>query len=242
MTGANGALGSEICISLHSLIDLEVVPLCRNENNSYFPNLQLCNQDGNSVSKFLIHCGWDTGDRTFAAQSNSKSQTLKLAQYCREHEIKMIFISSQSAVLGTRSNYGAMKFEAEKLVTERDGMSLRPGLILFNPPAGIQKKLCTFSKYGVRIKFYPNVTVSVIAVRDLVEYLMSILNEEALRKSRTAVRNELVSINSLTDSSQHRFYIVVPIPLKLLYFIVRFVGLIRGRVHAIEDSLSAILP
>lgn len=54
VTGASGALGSEICIALHSLIDLEVVPLRRNENNTYIPNLQLRNQDGNRAPKFLF--------------------------------------------------------------------------------------------------------------------------------------------------------------------------------------------
>lgn len=241
VSGASGALGSEICIALQLRIDLELVALRRDKNNTYVDDLQLRDQVETKVPKFLIHCGWDTGDRTLTAQSNSKFETLKLAQYCRENEIRMIFISSQSAVLGTRSNYGAMKFEAEKLVAEHDGTSLRPGLILFDPPAGVQKKLCALSLYGIRIKLYPNVEMTVITVRDFIQFLMNIIDEDALRKSQTAVRNELVSINSLTDSSQHRFCIVIPIPLKLLYFIVRFVGQIRGRVLTFEDSLSAIL-
>jgi len=242
VTGASGALGSEICIALLSRIDLEVVALHRDENNTYIDDLRLRNQEENKVPKFLIHCGWDTRVRTLDAQSNSMSETLKIAQYCREHEIKMIFISSQSAVLGTQSNYGAMKFAAEKLVAEHDGMSLRPGLILFDPLAGVQKKLCALSLYGIRIKLYPNVKMTVITVRDLIQFLMSIVDEGALRKSQAEVGNELVSINSLTNSSRHRFYVVIPIPLKLLHSVVRFVGLIRGRVLAIDDSLSAILP
>ena len=240
VTGASGALGSEISIALHSLTDLEVVPLRRNENNTYIPNLQLRNQDGNRDPKFLVHCGWDTGNRTLAAQSNSKTETLEIAQYCQEHEIKMIFISSQSAILGTQSNYGAMKFEAEKIVAEHDGTSVRPGLILFNPPAGIQKKLYAFSFYGIRIKFYPNVKISVIAVRDITKYLTSIIGEDIPIGSTATLRNESMPLNALTDLSQRRFGVVIPIPLKLLHAVVRLVGLMRGRVLAIEDSLSAI--
>jgi len=241
VTGANGALGSEICVALLLMNGIDVVALRRDENNSYFPDLELHSQAKNNAPKFLIHCGWDTSDRTLAAQSNSKSETVKLAQYCREQEIKFIFISSQSATLGTRSHYGEMKFVAEQLVAEHGGLSLRPGLILFNPPAGIQKKLCAFSKYGIRIKFFPNMTVSVIAVRDLVGYLMSILNEGAFSTSNAKVTNRLVPINSLTDLSRHRFGVVIPIPLRLLNSIVRCLGLFCSRAQAIDDSLSAIL-
>ena len=241
VTGANGALGSEICVALLSANGIDVVALRRDEYSSYLLDLEMHGQTEINAPKFLIHCGWDTSDRTLVAQSNSKSETVKLAQYCQEHEIKLIFISSQSAVLDTRSNYGAMKFMAEKLVTEHGGMSLRPGLIQFNPPAGIQKKLCAFSKYGVRIKFYPNMTVSVIAVHDLVGYLMSILNEGTFSTSYANVTNRSVPINSLTELSKRRFGVVIPIPLRLLHSVIQFLGLFSSRAQAIDDSLSAIL-
>ena len=92
VTGANGALGSEICVALLSANGIDVVALRRDEYNSYLPDLELHGQTEINAPKFLIHCGWDTSDRTLAAQSNSKSETVKLAQYCREHEIKLIFI------------------------------------------------------------------------------------------------------------------------------------------------------
>ena len=241
VTGASGALGSEIRNQMHLTDGIEIVALCRDANNSYLHDLQIHDQEKITVDKFLVHCGWDTTDRTLAAQSKSKSETLKIAKYCQEHEIRMIFISSQSAVLGTRSNYGTMKIVAEQLVAEHNGTSLKPGLILFNPPAGIQKKLRAPSVYRIRVKLYPNVTISVIEVSDLIRDLRIAINEGSLSRSTTALSNRSVSINSLTDSTQHRFCLVIPIPLRLLQTIIRFVGLIRGRVLAIDDSLSAIL-
>ena len=241
VTGASGALGSEIRNQLHLTDGIEIVALCRDANNSYFHDLQIHDQEKITVDKFLVHCGWDTRDRTLAAQSKSKSETLNLAKYCQEHEIRLIFISSQSAVLGTRSNYGTMKIVAEQLVAEHNGISLKPGLILFNPAAGIQKKLCAPSLYRLRVKLYPNVNISVIEISDLIHDLRIAFNESTLSGSIVAVRNRSVPINSLTELPRHRFHLVIPIPLRLLHSVIRLVGLIRGHVLAIDDSLSAIL-
>jgi dTDP-4-dehydrorhamnose reductase len=240
VTGARGSLGIQVCKSLLSSDVAEVIKLLRDHDNSYLQDLEVHEASRDNVERFLIHCGWETVNRDFVEQEKSKSESIKLAQYCKDQKINMIFISSQSATYDANSNYGSMKYEAELGVAALGGKCLKPGLIRFNPPAGISKKIASLSQYRIRIRLYPNPTISVVNAEDVGDFIVGLVAGENLGKKLTDISNESTTLNSLTYVSAKHPYITIKVPLKSVVLLFRLASRVNNKARDILDSLMAI--
>jgi nucleoside-diphosphate-sugar epimerase len=127
ITGASGYLGSELSNYLENL-GHKVIRLNRKNYDLKKPNLKL--EDTNL--DVLIHCAFDKSidDKNSYIQANVIG-SIKLFNYAQSKGIRIIFISSISAMLDNKSKYSSAKFSLENhLLNIKDSVSIRPGLIV----------------------------------------------------------------------------------------------------------------
>lgn len=241
ITGASGALGSVICNQLVRTNEVKIVTVRRDSSNSYLNNFKEqvdANRDSELV---LVHCGWDTTDRTALAQSRSKEETIKLSDHCAERGIKMIFISSHSASENAQSNYGEAKFIAENYVLSTGGICIKPGLILFEPPAGLQRKLLVFSRFGIGLNFFPKSKITVTEIQNVLYEINKLICGETWNSSTISLTDRQVDLNVLCSAIRAKHFLTIPVPLRLLRRITRIIGIMSRKSIGVHDSLSAII-
>lgn len=241
VSGANGNLGSEIVNRLSVTSNTEVIALKRDSRNSYIEDLLRRDDDSFIGKKSFIHCGWNVTNRTLEAQKLSAQDTEYLSKICNLRSITMIFLSSASANSESLSNYGAMKCLAEKSVSKSGGIVLRPGLVLFSSPKGIQQKLENLSNGFVSVRFLPNIPVSTIGIIDLLKVIECILHRPDDEVGKNQLRNIFVPINTLCrplNTTKRRVYVYIPI--KLLNFVLKYLGVFNKNLASIHDSVKSV--
>ena len=238
VTGAHGAVGKLLSTVIIDNSEYEVVALRRDDEDGYVTSLiELAHSlAGNEM--VLIHCGWDTRDRSVDAQQKSCIGTTKLAKCCANLKIGMIFISSQSAL--SVSNYGRMKYLAEQSVIEKGGMVVRPGLIIFDDAQGLQKMIGRKIMGLVEIKTKPPLMVRVISAENFSKELTALL-------SLTPERNEIIdlfevvkSVDSATPNSMDKARLTVTVPLWLITRVLKFTSKISKNLYAKYDSFLGL--
>ena len=241
ITGASGALGSAICSQSIETNEVKMAPVRRDLSNSYLNNLKEQVDASRDAELVLVHCGWDTTDRTALAQSRSKEETIRLSDHCAEQGIKLIFVSSRSASVNAQSNYGESKFIAENYVLSTGGICIKPGLILFNPPAGLQRKLLVLSRFGVGLRFFPRSKIAVTDIQKVVDEINKLIYGELGNSLLIPLVDGQVDLNVLCSTSRARHFLIIPVPLRLLRRITRIIGIVSSKSVGVHDSLSAII-
>ena len=240
VSGANGNLGSKIVNRLSAEPDTSVSLLRRDINNSYVADL--LGQDNDSIiqEKVFIHCGWDVSNRKLEAQKESMEETKALARICESKNIRMVFLSSKSASDSSSSNYGAMKYSAEKHVLDSGGVVLRPGLILFDPPRGIQKRIVSLRKNLIQIKFQPDIILETIDVERLLDEIEAVVRTPEIFGKAHGIRNEFIGLNQLAVNSDKKSGIVVHIPLWIVKKFLEYTKSYNTKIYSLHDSFKAI--
>jgi dTDP-4-dehydrorhamnose reductase len=240
VSGASGNLGSAIVQRLETRPEIEVVILKRDSENSYVGNLLIHDKEPFTGRNTFIHCGWDVSNRKATAQIKSANETKALASTCELLNIEMLFLSSASASEQSRSNYGKAKYLAENHVIGSGGIVLRPGLVLFNPPKGLQKRVVSFRRIPVKVKFVPDICIETIEVESfLYEIEKHIGNFESSGKM-IDISDGLVGLNQLIAQSSKKHGIVVYIPIGILEKLLEFIGRYNNQIFAFYDSFTSI--
>jgi NADH dehydrogenase len=65
-----------------------------------------------------------------------------LIEACRVANVRLIFVSSQTARADSPTGYGRLKWQLERLVLEAKGLVVRPGMVYGGPEAGLFGSLC----------------------------------------------------------------------------------------------------
>jgi nucleoside-diphosphate-sugar epimerase len=65
-----------------------------------------------------------------------------LIQVCTAANVRLIFVSSQTARADSPTGYGRLKWQLERLVLEARGLVVRPGMVYGGPEAGLFGSLC----------------------------------------------------------------------------------------------------
>ena len=241
LSGAQGNLGSEIAIRLESRSEVQLVKLKRDSENSYVHALESFYENSPGGQTFLIHCGWDVSNRRIDKQEICLEDTQKLADFCQPRGIKMVFISSTSASNSAKSNYGKMKFRAQQSVLKAGGLVLRPGLVIFERPKGIQKYFELMKRSNFQVSFLPNANVTTINAEQLINEIESCLKDDTKRGLIECLGNNLSTLNALCTLPIGKSKRRLLIPLKPLALVLRLAGRLNGRMKSIDDSLRGII-
>ena len=124
LTGSSGGLGSLLLDDLKR--KHEVVTLGRENCDVSWALGEVPSPEEMQGIEALIHCAWSTKDRKQDFHMNVVG-TLSLARFAETNVIPFLFISSVAAL--SDSYYGIAKREAEVLVEQQHGSSLRIGLV-----------------------------------------------------------------------------------------------------------------
>lgn len=99
----------------------------------------------------LVHCAYDfeprTARRLWQVNVAGSEQLL-----CAAHAAgirRLLFVSSMSAYEGTQQSYGRVKLAIEEVVTRLGGVSIRPGLVYGDHPAGMAGTLMKVAELPV---------------------------------------------------------------------------------------------
>lgn len=241
ISGSNGNLGSALVQRLKAASNIEVISLERDLEDSYIRDILIHDNQSFSGRKFLVHCGWDVSNRKLKAQLKSVAETELLASLCKSRGINMIFLSSASASLKSSSNYGSAKYIAENYVIESGGLVLRPGLILFDPPRGLQLKIEKLSKLIFRIKIYPDILLSTIRLDKLVSDIEDMIHKPSNNIGIYELCNDFVYINSLNDPVfKRKNQVSIYIPIQFMKAFLQLGALFSKKLGSLYDSVQSV--
>lgn len=211
--------------------------LLRDTNDSYVANLKSATMSTINQELFLIHCGWNTKNRSWDSQKRNFDETTLISEYCQLRNIQLIFISSQSAT--SRSNYGEMKKRAEASVLSNGGLVIRPGLIIFNQPSGLQKILSNKILSKVPIRMVPEVSIRTVTSLHLIHFITELIDGKVPQNRTVDLFDDTVTLNSVmgTTFSQSS---KVPIPILLIKPGLKALGRVSQRFYSLYDSFLGL--
>jgi len=241
ISGANGNLGGEILNRLKSRTSIEVIKLKRDSNNSYLSDLAQLHRSSQDNEDVFIHCGWDVLNRDINNQRICFADTEKLAQFCLNQNVRMIFISSTSASGSSKSNYGVMKFCAEQAVARNFGFVLRPGLVLFPKPKGIQRQANLFKESRIKLRFNPDVHIYAIDLEKFVEEVEDSIQKQTKSDVIDCLGNKLTTLNTLFGTTKTKSKYTFVIPIKLASVVLGFCGRFSRKIGNMHDSLMGVM-
>lgn len=216
---------------------MQKIIVLRDIDDSYVNNLVTATMATTNQKQFLVHCGWNTSDRTLAAQKRNCDETILVSEYCQLQNIQMVFISSQSA--SSQSNYGEMKKQAEAGVLINEGIVLRPGLIIFERSSGIQKILTNKIFFVLPIRFSPDILVKTITSLNLTNFITELIDGKKLQNRIVDLFDQTMTINSVTGKAfSHRMKISVPV--KMVKPLLKILGRFNRRFYALYDSFLGL--
>jgi len=255
VTGANGYVGSIIVEALDD--SARVVRLVRNPKGAADVGWAF----GAEVSKLartlqdkgvthLIHAAWDMQassqsdlEKTCVAGSAALLEAARLAGVTN-----IVFISTISAFEGARSAYGRSKLKVEALFRHANGLVLRLGLVYGDPPGGAFAKIDHIAKTAAfvpligdgRVPQYllDKATLGEVARRavsgDLGEQLQPI----------TVASPDPILFRNLLERIAHaagRRILLLPVPWRLLYFVLRAAECLGLKVAVRSDSIVSFI-
>ncbi len=135
ITGAGGLIGSELAKRLRA-VGRPVIGVSRRAGRLKHTTLSISRRfgmplanvfDGHTID-VVVHCAHDTSSAGAACSKRGTAQWAEEAE--RAGITRQVFISSISARENARSAYGQVKYELENWFLEREGVVVRPGLVV----------------------------------------------------------------------------------------------------------------
>jgi nucleoside-diphosphate-sugar epimerase len=134
ITGASGYVGG---LASAELAEAGVMRLVRHPAIENDVGWDLAMSTGEMVERLarrnishIIHAAWDMrSSRLDDLARTAVAGSMRLLEAAREIDAKVIFISTISAFIGTRSAYGKAKLQVEKAVIDDGGIVFRLGLV-----------------------------------------------------------------------------------------------------------------
>lgn len=177
ITGANGFIGSylkEYFLSKGFKVkSFQRSRLAKHDTDdtlvSYDLQLPLASKDFLKIDT-LIHCAYTpyTTKCENADEINIKA-TERIIEMCRQHKIKIIFLSSFSAHSEAQSHYGKNKLVLEKMFDEKRDLILKLGLVVGNGGMFQKMKELLDNKYIIPLIDSGKQLVQTIGMPDLLE-------------------------------------------------------------------------
>jgi nucleoside-diphosphate-sugar epimerase len=257
VTGSNGYLGTRIKKYLraggHEVFELRrKLPETEENRKSVIPFVLGHDLMPGALAKLdvLIHCAYDFSLRRWDDIYNvNVDGTLKLFETARDDDVgRIIFISSMSAFTGCRSMYGRAKLEVERRSADLDVISIRPGLIYGDEPAGIFGAMTNVIKKSplVPLVGLGGQVQYLVHDEDLCEFIYKVCAMEDIMVDRpiTAASDQPVTFKKILkgiSGSINMKSLFIPVPYFILWTGLRFVEVLGMKPGFRSDSLVGLV-
>jgi len=254
VTGASGYLGSQICQTLESR-GWRAIRLARSPEQSHgqgftynlaVPVTAQVREALRSANT-LIHAAYDLSlTRSADIWRVNVEGTRRLLEAARESAVdRIIVLSSMSAFEGTTQLYGRAKLDIEAITTEFGGCAVRPGLVYSDHAGGMAGAMRKLTILPVVPVIAGGVGVYAVREQDLMGVVALLASAPALEPGTISVAHS--SRVTLTDllralaAQQDRRCRFVPVPWRLIYWLLRSGELMRLRLPFRADSLLGLV-
>lgn len=201
LTGSSGGLGS--LLLRHLKRKHEVVTLGRENCDVSWTLGAIPSPKEMQGIEALVHCGWSTQDRRRDFHINIGG-TAALARFAEVSEIPFLFISSVAAL--SNSYYGIAKREAEVLIEQHHGSTLRIGLVpQSNPYFELGKK---FIGLAPLFSGYVNLTEFHLLSRSIDNWLEQIIADNYRPMIETSISANVLAREQFLSQYRH----AIPVP------------------------------
>lgn len=255
VTGASSELGQHICTLLGEQ-NHEVIAIDRKA----FPTYSL--EEGLNASLFvdidaIFHLAYDRTAKDYASsRSINVGGTSLLAEAAFDSGIKrFVYISTESAIPGSKSIYGRVKYETECSIQKIPNVVIiRVGTILGNTPMGPIKKILEYSNSRLKFLFVPKFwsQLSVFYITTLLEIERAVVqslqrDSDSLITCRIDNRkrtfHEVVEFQSRYagwDSYASKIIVTLPLSLNFLTKFLQFFASLDSNLSKTLDSLKSL--
>jgi nucleoside-diphosphate-sugar epimerase len=254
VTGASGYLGSQICQTLESR-GWRAIRLARSPEQSHgqgftynlaVPVTAQVREALRSANT-LIHAAYDLSlTRSADIWRVNVEGTRRLLEAARESAVdRIIVLSSMSAFEGTTQLYGRAKLDIEAITTEFGGCAVRPGLVYSDHAGGMAGAMRKLTILPVVPVIAGGAGVYAVREQDLMGVVALLASAPALEPGTISVAHS--SRVTLTDllralaAQQDRRCRFVPVPWRLIYWLLRSGELMRLRLPFRADSLLGLV-
>ena len=237
VTGANGFIGNHLVkyFAEHNwnVLALQRTPDKETQKNiTYVPYSLSSALDDKVLSgiDWLVHSAYQpyNTENKDADRINRKG-TEELIHFCRQNNIKLIFLSSFSAHDEAESHYGKNKLELEGLFDDNTDCVLRLGLVL--GIRGLFADIVSLMKKSIFIPLIDNgfQPVQILLVDDLCRVIENVIHAELSGKYNVATAEvyKLKDVYQRTAEQMKLKRVFIPFPLILLQLIVSIIELLK---------------
>jgi nucleoside-diphosphate-sugar epimerase len=254
ITGASGYLGSQICCTLESR-GWQVIRLTGSQQPrhgqvvSYELAAPITAQVTEALQSAdaLIHAAYDLSLTRFAdIWRINVDGTRRLLKAAKEAgTTRIIAFSSMSAFAGTSQLYGRAKLDIEQITVELGGCAVRPGLVHSRQASGMAGAMRKLTTLPIVPVIAGGAGVYTVREEDLMEAIALLASAATLEPGKISLAHPskvtLVDLLSAFAAQENRRCRFVPVPWRLVYWLLRSVELMRLHLPFRADSLLGLV-
>lgn len=254
VTGASGYLGSQICETLESR-GWRTIRLARSLDRShgqvfsYDLTMPITAQVKEALrsADALIHTAYDLSLTSPAEIWRVNVEgTRRLLRAAREAAVgRIIVLSSMSAFEGTTQLYGRAKLDIEAITTESGGSAVRPGLVYGEQAGGMVGALRKLTIFPIVPVIAGGAGVYTVREQDFMKVIALLASATTLEPGTISVahpsRVTLIDLLRAFAAQEDRRCRFVPVPWRLIYWLLRSGEFMRLRLPFRADSLLGLV-
>lgn len=169
----------------------------------------------------IIHLAADTAARSHAEPSVELDAAKRIVEAATRHNVRLIYVSSQTADPHAQSGYARAKGLVEQQVLLASGCIVRPGLVYGGEERGLFGELCRLVRgMPVLPAFLPAARVQPVHVDELAAALITAVEQDWIG-TRNIARERPMSFTEflriVAEERVHRRRIFVPCPVALVF-------------------------
>jgi nucleoside-diphosphate-sugar epimerase len=203
----------------------------------------------NNKIEVLIHCAYDFSLFEWKEIERVNVQgSVGLMQAAKEQGVeRIVFISTMSAFEACASMYGKAKLEIEQQTAQIGVMVIRPGLIYSEQPGAMMGKL----REAVRtMSVLPNITggsqtLYLVHLDDLMQLVFSLATNMASADqpiiAASSQGKTLAQILKLIAQRQHKTIILLPVPWRLIWVVIKICEGCGLKIGFRSDSIISLV-
>jgi nucleoside-diphosphate-sugar epimerase len=242
VTGSTGYLGRALVRQLvaegHSVTNLGRYNLeVANSNNFNWTLGQSIPSKAFEQNEVLVHLAWSTLSRTTADFHSNVGGSEQLIKSAQKHGLRVVFVSSVSAINPT-SSYGKAKFLVEEMLGDRDSI-IRVGLV-----QGNSTSLDSMQNSGL-IRFLPfivvpggNLSLCTTSVASFIQASIFVILGEDMNKE-TLVIDQVEKLKKVVSRSSNKP--IISLPAKFSLIVLKCVSRVSQRGRNMYDAFVGLM-
>lgn len=190
----------------------------------------------------MIHLGWDRSLDKQLEFHVSVMTSKKLIDKCHEFKVRLVFLSSTSANVVSKSYYGRSKFQVEEYALERGFKVIRSGFIWGRELSGFSRSLHRIANFPIAgLYLLPDPLIMHTEADSLAQYLLDCVGCEDFVSFRAYFVNgeiKLSKILELMRIKKTRFWFGIHVT--FIDWVTQFCQMLKISLPFERDSLRSI--